>query len=236
MSSDTVPTKGSRWALVADGCLMTAAAFSLLTLPGLVFVALGWMRTGPDGPADTLSVVLSLIVSVLTLLTVVVGPASAWLLHRRRVTAMAVVGAILGAGAAMVVVLGVSTVAAMTGPKSDTFALADLAGVFTVVGALALAAAVAIVAVEVDAIRDLVASPRRHERLDIARIAAVAVILLFAGVALWLGVVRPELGMGEAGIFALVAGIFGAIVVGVTELVTTLSGRRTGGREVPADA
>jgi hypothetical protein len=234
MSSDASPSKGSRWALTGDGCLMTAASMSLFTLPGLLFVALGWIRTTPQGPADGVSAVLSGVVSVMTLATVVVGPGSAWLLHGRRVSLMAALGGILGVGAAMLVTVGLSAVAALTGPRTDTFTATDMAGPIAILGVFAAAVVVVIAVLDVDAVRDLMSASRKHQRLDVARIVATSVLLVLAAAAVWLGFARPELGIGEAGIFVLAAGVFGAIVVGVADAVVTMAGRRSGDGEAAA--
>ena len=87
-SLKSVVTK-ERGALAGDACLVTAAAFGLVTGA----LALTFMPEG-DPPEDMTWV--QLFSALFSLAAVIVGPLVAWRLHGRRLTWMAVLGAVVG--------------------------------------------------------------------------------------------------------------------------------------------
>jgi drug/metabolite transporter (DMT)-like permease len=87
-SLKSVVTK-ERGALAGDACLVTAAAFGLVTDA----LALTFMPEG-EPPEDMTWV--QLFSALFSLAVVIVGPLVAWRLHGRRLTWMAVLGAVMG--------------------------------------------------------------------------------------------------------------------------------------------
>ena len=76
-----------------------------------------------------------------------------------------------------------------------------------------------------DAIRDLAPDRRAHPQIDILRLVSTAILVpLCVGVAVWTAN-HPGDESGEALIFALVAGIGGALAVLGAEALTTLWSR-----------
>lgn len=87
-SLKSVVTK-ERGALAGDACLVTSAAFGLV----MGALALTFMPEG-DPPEDMTWV--QLFSALFSLAVVIVGPLVAWRLHGRRLTWMAVLGAVVG--------------------------------------------------------------------------------------------------------------------------------------------
>jgi hypothetical protein len=87
------------------------------------------------------------------------------------------------------------------------------------------------------AIQDLAHDRRVHVRIDVARLVSTAVLVVFSvGVALWIAD-HPGDESGEAMIFAMVAGLAGALAVFGAEVLTSLSSRgkaRQGGSVLPS--
>jgi hypothetical protein len=230
MSSEAVPVKRSHAALIGDACLLTAATFALVTLPGLLFVAFGAIGTGPEGPADALSAMLAGIVSFMALIGVFLGPALAWVLHGRRLrwetVAWGVIGVIVAAGTVVALSAGVASISMSLTP----FARSEFAVPITLTALLGLAFVALALALDLDAVRDL-AGKHVHERLDRARIGATATLIVFFLALLPLSSTRPEIGMGQAGIFALAAGVFGGVIVAVVEGIETVLEARSRRRD-----
>lgn len=148
-------------------------------------------------------------------LAVVVGPAAAWLLHGRRMDKRAVGGWALGLLAGIVAVgalvallaFGLNAVG-QGGEDQNTVPI-------VVLGVVALAFLGAVIWLDVDAIRDLMASQRDHARVDVVRLV-VSGILLVAIIAVTVVQTRyPASEAGEAGVFALASGAVGAIAAAV---------------------
>jgi len=78
--------------------------------------------------------------------------------------------------------------------------------------------------------------PRRaHVRLDVARLVSTGVIALLVAVVSYLQVTRPEVGFGDAGVFALGAAAIGAVTMAVANAMHTRAERR-GVSAQPADS
>ena len=85
----------------------------------------------------------------------------------------------------------------------------------------------------VGAIRDLGAGRRAHVRIDVLRLASAAILATFSvGVAVWIAN-NPGDESGEALIFAMVAGLGGALAVLGAEALTALSSERLGPPATP---
>lgn len=168
------------------------------------------------------AVLLTAVAIVAAPLALVVGPAAAWLLHRRPVDKTSVIsgviGLVLGVAIAAAIGAAVFAVSAQTGTLgSDEFAGGIV--VFTVVAVVFCAIALALV---VDAVRDLLSKQRRHPTTDIVRLVVVG-LLFVAGVAVALvQQAKPETEIGTAAVFAVVVGLVG----GVVALMWTLVYRR----------
>lgn len=176
--------------------------------------------TGPITPAMAGDAALFAAITILTgPLSLIIGPAASWLLHGRRVSrATAISLAIslaVGIVAGLAVVGGLlaafGTIGAVIGPiggSEFTFAITLL----SVVGALFTAGLVALV---VDAIRDLAPSRRRHVRLDVARLVATAVLVVEGTAITVIQSRNPAAEIGDAGVFALAAGAVAAVAIWV---------------------
>ena len=233
MSSQTGPLKRPHAALIADSCLLTAGALAALGLPGLLFVGLGLIRVTENGPGpDVLSTVLAGFASMLLNAAIIVGPLSAWLLHGRRVSWVAVLGAVLGVVVAVIVLVPLTLLAVFVGTAVAPLASWEFAGPVAILAVVAAAFVALTVTLDVDAARDLVPTRRAHRRLDIARIVATVALIAFVAVSVWLGFAKPASEAGEAGIFAFYAGAGGAVIVAVADAITTFVERREASRAV----
>ncbi len=207
-----------RAALAGDACLVTAAAFGVVTgVTGLV--------VAPEvEPAEGMEWA-SALAAVLSLATAVAGPVVAWLLHGRRLTWIAVLGGVIGGGLAGGVVMAVSLVAMLFGLVASFFTDSEFAGPLIVLGLVAAAFLALVGWLVVDAVRDLAPSRRDHTRIDVVRLVSALVLAIFAaGVAVWTAN-HPGDESLEALIFAMAAGVFGLLVVAGAETVTTLMAR-----------
>ena len=82
---------------------------------------------------------------------------------------------------------------------------------------LVVATLVIVVRLDVDAIRDLDPERGQHQRLDIARLAATGVLVVFAfGVAIAV-YLNPGTEVGEAILFAILAGVQAGLVTAVAD-------------------
>ena len=225
MSSQPSPNKLFDPSLFGDALLLTTAAFALLALPGLVAVQLGWIQVDESGPVGVLSMVLAGFANFGMFAAAVAGPLSAWLLHGRRVRWLTVPAAIVGVvvGGAVVLmffvlagVLDTGLAASGAGESTGGIALLALAGLVFLAITLAL---------DIGALRDLRAVAAKHRRLDIARFVATGVVVVCMTAIAVIAVGEPN--VGEAGVFGLAAGVAGAVLVAVADLVTTLWDRRS---------
>jgi hypothetical protein len=168
-----------------------------------------------------------LLSAVLGLAVMILGPLVAWRLHGRRLTWIAVLGAVIGGFvgtnvAGMLVML----VFAPLGWLVSWAGGSEIAGLIVMVVVLGVAFVALAVWLVADGVRDLSPSRREHPRLDVLRVSSAAVLVVFAiGVALWSSG-RPEDGSGEAVIFAMFAGMGAALTVTGAEVATSLAARR----------
>src|SRR5512143_1418473 len=107
-------------------------------------------------------------------LALIIGPAAAWLLHSRRLNRAAVISGGIGLVVGIILVGGLLMTApllarAIEPPGASEFAVP--VALLAAVGAVFLAV---VVALDIQAIRDLLPARRQHVRLDIARLVSTA--------------------------------------------------------------
>jgi len=203
-----------RIALAGDACLLTAAAF------GLVVGALGVAFAPQAEPAEAEAWV-SLLSGVLSLAVMILGPLAAWRLHGRRLTWMAVLGAVLGGfvGSNIVGML-VMLIFAPLGWLVSQLGGSEFAGLIAMVVVVGGSFVALLLWLVTNGVRDLSPSRRVHPRLDIVRVVSAAALVVFAlGVALWTAN-HPGGESGEAIIFAMLAGLVAVLAVAGAEVAT----------------
>ncbi len=231
MSSEPTSSWRSSASLVGDACLLTAASFAVPAMLGGLVIVTGLLKVTPEGPAsDPLSMVLALLVNAALPLFFLAGPVAAWMLHGRGIRLAAVLGGIAGLVASALVIGGffaamLAAGAAISRLTASQFTLPVIVLMLASLGLLAAA-----LGLDVEAVRDVAHTPVLHERLDIARLVATGVLVLFVIALAAVTVLRPVAGYAEAGIFALVAAAAGGITAGVADLVVSLVDRRGAGR------
>ena len=225
-SLKSVVTK-ERGTLAGDACLVTAAAF------GLVMGALA-LTSMPEGDPPEDKTWVQLFSALFSLAVVIVGPLVAWRLHGRRLTWMAVLGAVVGGFvlgnvvgmlAMLVLVPLVWLVTSVSG--------SEIAGLIVVVVLVGGAFVALLVWLVVDGVGDLSPSRREHPRLDVVRFISVAVLVVFAiAVGIWTAR-NPGGETGEAILFAMMAGVGAAMIVTGAEAATSLAAQRKSDTGVP---
>jgi hypothetical protein len=152
-------------------------------------------------------------------LAALLGPAAAWWLHGRRFDRSAVLGGLIGlvlAGVAVgAVFMALVTIGEFIGPIGGS----EVAfGIMLLVVASVLFLA-ALIALDVDALRDFARSRRSHLRVDAARLVATALVVTSAVVITVLQTNSPGSQYGDAGVFALMAGANAALTVWFGNLI-----------------
>lgn len=143
----------------------------------------------------------------------VVGPALAWVLHGHRLDRGVMMSGVIGIVAAIAVVGGVLVLIPRLFAASVPSGGSEFAGPIALLGAFVLALVVLVVVLDIDGIRDLLGRQRVHARLDIARLASTAIIAIFSAVVGAIQHSHPETEIGDAGVFALAAGVVGGIAM-----------------------
>lgn len=218
MASIRAVVTRERALLAGDAVLVTAAACG---------AALGGagLATAPDGGAEPPVWVQGLSL-VLSLAVVIGGPIAAWVLHGRRLTWIAVLGAVLGGMLAGVVVPGAALLASALGLVLTPVTGSEFAGPIALAVLLVAAFAALVVWLVADAARDLRRTPREHARLDVVRIVSAAVLLVVvAGVAIWVVSHPSDAESGDVAAFAIAAGVVGGLAVSGAEAATALMTR-----------
>lgn len=229
MTSDTPPERNSRLALAGDACLLTAAAFSLLTAIAGALVLTGVAPPIGSAPPTAVGVILSILLLVLSFGGEVVGPVAAWLLHGRRISGVAVLGAVLGFIAGGIAVQGVVVVAMLSGQLTKLVMGTELVGPGAVLAIVVAAFVALVVWLDIDAVRDLSPARSLHRRLDIVRIASTVVVVLLMGAIIGVSIANPKTEIGEAAIFALAGGIFAAVLTSVAAAMVDFADKRRAG-------
>ncbi len=220
MARKMSPEKRAMFVLAADGAVITAATFALLTGIALLLAQAVGDREVPVG--------LQVASGLAVLLGGVAGPALAWFMHGRRITLPAILGALLAGpvvGAAFFLFLALSQVLGwIISPISD----AEGAGPLVLAALVALDFVYVMAWLLVDGARDLRADPPTHKKLDIARILAVVVLVAYSAivVVLALGEAGPE--MLEAIAFMLMGAVSGAATIAMADVGTRVFRPRAG--------
>lgn len=130
-----------------------------------------------------------------------------------------------------VVVVGLVLVAMLVGQATTALAGNELAGPLAVLVLVCAGFVALIVWLDIDAVRNLSPGRREHQRLDVARIVATVVFVIFAGTTFGANIANPKSEIGEAAIFAMAAGIFAAVLTAVADATVTLAERRARGTD-----
>jgi hypothetical protein len=221
MSTEASLTKRGLALLIGDGYMFTAAAFAVAL--GLV-VGLFALMGSPGS-----STFFALTNAVVMFAGGVFGIVVTWLLHDHRITWVAVAGGIAGSAAISVVIPLVAATSFLIGLPLGLFTTWEFAGPVALLVILCAGSVALIAWLLVDATRDLARSRREHVRLDLARIAAGAVLVILAAVT---AIETARLGgeTGEAVIFAMAAGAAGALAMAGAAVATRLAARQRGTR------
>lgn len=143
------------------------------------------------------------------------GPAAAWRLHGRRLDRPALVRGAIGLAVSVVTVLVTVLVGALLGRAIGPVGGSAFAAPIAVLGAIVVAMAAVVVALDVNAVRDLLPDRRRFWRLAAARLGATAIVVVFAVVVAVLQARRPASEIGDAGVFAVAAAAAGGLTMAV---------------------
>lgn len=148
-------------------------------------------------------------------LSLLIGPTAAWLLHGRRLNraaaislAVGVVAGLVVVGGVLLVLVGIGWAIGPLGGSEFTYPIVLLA----VASILFLAGLVALI---VDAVRDLAPARRRHVRLDVARLVATAALAVGVAAMTVIQTRNPATEVGDAGVFALAAGSVAGVAMRV---------------------
>lgn len=224
MASETTVSKRDHVEIALDACLMTAGLFAIVASIALGIVALAG---GPSVPT-WLQVIGQLFGSVLILGVGVGGPVLTWRLYERRFSPVAILGAILGAGAVGLLTASAAFLSVPLAWIVSPISKSEFAGPITLLGIMVIAFAGAMVWLLFDAARDAAPARRSHARLDVVRLTAAVAIVVFSAVVGLISVMRPGLGSGEAIIFALVFGISAGAMTAGADLLSTYVDRDKG--------
>ena len=194
MASARTLKVGPRTVLAGDGGLFTA---------GVVGIVVGLNAIGAWTP------------TVVGFAAVLLAPLLAWYLHGRHVGGMATLGAVLGFIAGIVALFAVLGVGVLFGMSNTHIPAAVWVGL-GILGAVCL---VAIVWLDVDALRDLSSRRREHLWLDILRLLATAIYVAFvAGWTVWAaGSLTPEVDRVPLLLVPVGPGVLGAAAVAIAE-------------------
>jgi hypothetical protein len=145
-------------------------------------------------------------------LNLIVGPAAAWYLHGRRMDGAVVRSGLLGlvGGMVSVVVLYFGLVA-LAGGFAQTGGSEDFTGGLIMLGVASAVLLAVLVALDIGALRDLQASRRKHVRLDIVRLIVTLVLVGGTAAIVVAQTMNPASEVGDAGVFALMAGAISAV-------------------------
>lgn len=161
-------------------------------------------------------------------LALLIGPALAWFLHDRRLDRPAVIGGVIGLPVGIAAVGGLFALAALVSGAIGPVGGSEFAVPVAILATLSALFLTLVVALDVDALRDLSPARRKHTRLDLARLVSTAVIAAFAVVVSLVAAAQPGSEIGEAGIFALGAAVVGAVTILVANAFVARSEKRSG--------
>lgn len=217
MSTQPPVSKREHALLIGDGLLLTAAT------SGIALGLLLTMFTGAGSPGPGLFWELANM--VLLAAGTVAGIVGTWWLHGRRITGAAVLGGVVGGTTGGLFLPLIALVAWALGLVTGLFTTWEFAGPVAAAGLFVCAFLALAAWLVADAVRDLSATRREHVRLDVIRIGALIALLLSTALVIVLAM-RPGQGeMAEAILFALIAGVSGALVIAGADVGTELAAR-----------
>lgn len=211
--------RGRDWyELLGDGALITAGTMALVT--GVVLLVTGVIIRGG------VPVAIEFGSGILTLLAFVGGPVIAWLVHGRAVTLPAIGGAILAAPVTALLFFTFVLLSTALGwilrGVNDADWFGPLVGLVLAGTGFATLCAWLVA----DAVRDQRAAPPEHRRIDVARLAAAVIVIVFT-VTVVAFALQPGAGeVFEAIAFMLIAAVVGGSAVGMAELAERLMGQK----------
>lgn len=213
-----------RATLAGDACLISASAFGAVIGPlALLTTEVGLEDS--SGLATALAALNALTMPV----TAIVGPLLAWRLRGLALTWPVAFGGALGGLASGALVLPVLALAGGVGWLVSLVTGSELAVSITMAALIGAAFITLVVWLLADAIHDLAPTRRVHPRLDVARIVAAVVFVIFTtGVTIWT-INHPGDESGEALIFAIAVGIGGAAIAIGAQVAAALATRRPTG-------
>lgn len=215
MTSEQSGARRERFELAGDAALITAATLAVLTSIVLLMSAGVGDREVP--------VAIQIASAAAVLFGGIAGPVIAWLMHRRRISVPAVVGALVGgpvAGVVFGVFVAFSTVLGWAiSPISD----AEYAGPLAAASVVAAAFVALVVWLAIDAVRDCAQDRREHRSLDIVRMLSTLIITLYSSVIVVLAFGKPGGEIIEAIAFMLMGAVNGASVVTIADVATRLT-------------
>ncbi len=229
MSSDSASRSRDVALLAADGAVITAGTFAAMI--GLAFGldALGVVPLG--GPSGSgLQLVLSIFSWLLQVSGFVVGPVLVWWLHRRRFGKFEVIGGVVGFGLSGAVIFPVAALGGAIGWFVGLFTSVEFAGAIAYLVLIVVAFVVVMIWVDVRAIRDLARRADARTSLDIARLVATAAVVVFGAIVVAKMLAGED--AGEAFVFVLAAGVEGAVVVAIADVVARFLAKQAA-KEVP---
>ncbi len=206
-----------RLELAGDGCLVTAAIFGLLVALLLATVAM----IGGQGDAP---VAVQIASALIIPAGGIGGPVLVWLLHGRRISLLAVAGGAVGAFAAGLLSASAALLSWPLAWLLSPVSRSQFAGPIALLVIIATAFVALAAWLVIDAVRDHFAE-RRHTRVDLVRFASVLSLAALGAVTAFAAARPGGAEVVEAPIFALVAGIAGALMLLGADIVTTLSER-----------
>lgn len=218
MSPETSLTKRDHALLIGDGFMLTAATMAMA-----IGITLG-LYVAAGSPGDT--VYWALLNVTLMAAGGIAGVIAAWMLHGRRITGAASVGGLLGVVASSVVMPAFVFVAYLLGLLASIFTAWEFAGPLAAAVVFGAAAVALMVWLLVDAMRDLAPSRRTHFRLDLARIGAALALVVLAVIVIVMAMQPDGAETAEAIIFALIAGVGGALMVAGADAATLYAQRQ----------
>lgn len=225
MDQGTSLSKRDHALLIGDGFLLTTGTASVGI--GIAF-GLGALQSVLG------DIVIAVGSGLLSWASGVAGVVAAWLLHDRRIDGPVVIGGLAGAVAGGFAVPALAAVSYLLGLPLGLVTDSEFAGPLALLALIAVAVAVLVAWLVADAVRDLAGGRRAHVRVDVARIAAAAALVVLVAVSVYLVFAQPAPEQGEAPIFALAAGLVGAGVVAGADLATVILERQRG--STPASA
>ncbi|HEY3317765.1 MAG TPA: hypothetical protein VGK50_05030 [Coriobacteriia bacterium] len=182
MGLERSDTLRERFELAGDGALITAAMFS-------AFTSIALLLSAPFEQSEV-PVAVQLMSAVAVFVPGVAGPVVAWLMHGRRISLVAVLGAMAGVPVAGVVLLAFALLTFVLGWIVSPISRADYAGPLAGVGLLTIGFFVLVGRLVIAAVRDLASKGPSRRALAIARVLSAVVVTAFSAAIVFLAFPR----------------------------------------------